>query len=183
MGKQYIISDASKMLDIESHVLRYWEDELNLLIKRNNRGHRYYDQEDIMLLENIKKLKEEGLQLKAIKSIIDDGVVKEKMNEISSDLCKISATDMKQFQNSNKLKHFGVFIKEVFKETIEDQNKELLNEIKEEMRTNMQEMISKQEVSEEKRYKKLDETLREMQKMRQETAVSRKKRWFSKEKR
>ena len=26
----YLISDASKKVDVESHVLRYWEDELEL---------------------------------------------------------------------------------------------------------------------------------------------------------
>ena len=26
--KRYIISDAAKMVDVEAHVLRYWEDEL-----------------------------------------------------------------------------------------------------------------------------------------------------------
>ena len=30
--KRYMISDAAKMVDVESHVLRYWEDELELPI-------------------------------------------------------------------------------------------------------------------------------------------------------
>ena len=30
--KRYIISDASKMLNVESHVLRYWEEELEIKI-------------------------------------------------------------------------------------------------------------------------------------------------------
>ena len=29
--KRYIISDAAKMVDVEAHVLRYWEDELELV--------------------------------------------------------------------------------------------------------------------------------------------------------
>lgn len=33
--KRYIISDASKMLNVESHVLRYWEEELAINIPRN----------------------------------------------------------------------------------------------------------------------------------------------------
>ena len=39
--KRYIISDAAKMVDVEAHVLRYWEDELELPIARNEMGHRY----------------------------------------------------------------------------------------------------------------------------------------------
>ena len=38
----YLISDASKKVDVEAHVLRYWEEELGLDIPRNAMGHRYY---------------------------------------------------------------------------------------------------------------------------------------------
>ena len=41
MEKGYMISDASKMLEVENHVLRYWEEELDLPIPRNELGHRY----------------------------------------------------------------------------------------------------------------------------------------------
>ena len=56
--KRYIISDAAKMVDVESHVLRYWEDELDIVIPRNEMGHRYYTDFHILLLKNIKELKE-----------------------------------------------------------------------------------------------------------------------------
>ena len=32
----YLISDASKKVDVEAHVLRYWEEELELPIPRND---------------------------------------------------------------------------------------------------------------------------------------------------
>ena len=35
---RYMISDASSMVNVESHVLRYWEDELELNIPRNENG-------------------------------------------------------------------------------------------------------------------------------------------------
>lgn len=38
----YLISDASRKVDVESHVLRYWEEELEMNIPRNEMGHRYY---------------------------------------------------------------------------------------------------------------------------------------------
>lgn len=71
--KIYLISDASKKVEVESHVLRYWEDELKLPVKRNELGHRYYTEEDIMEFREIKKLKEQGLQLKAIRMILKNG--------------------------------------------------------------------------------------------------------------
>ena len=47
MEKGYMISDASKMLEVENHVLRYWEEELELPIPRNELGHRYYRESEI----------------------------------------------------------------------------------------------------------------------------------------
>lgn len=71
--KVYLISDAAKQVQVESHVLRYWEEELKLPIKRNELGHRYYTEEDITRFQEIRRLKEEGLQLKAIRTILSKG--------------------------------------------------------------------------------------------------------------
>ena len=69
----YYISEAAKKIQVENHVLRYWEEELKLPIRRNEMGHRYYTEEDINKLKEIKRLKEQGLQLKAIKTILLEG--------------------------------------------------------------------------------------------------------------
>ena len=66
----YLISDASKKVDVESHVLRYWEEELEMAIPRNEMGHRYYTDFHIRLFKQIKELKEKGYQLKAIKAAL-----------------------------------------------------------------------------------------------------------------
>lgn len=67
---RYMISDASKKLQVEAHVLRYWEDELGMEIPRTELGHRYYTQEHLLVFERIKQLKEAGYLLKAIKLIM-----------------------------------------------------------------------------------------------------------------
>ena len=54
----YLISDASKKVDVEAHVLRYWEEELELDIPRNEMGHRYYTDLHIRLFKQVKNLKE-----------------------------------------------------------------------------------------------------------------------------
>ncbi|CRZ35382.1 DNA-binding transcriptional MerR regulator [Herbinix hemicellulosilytica] len=69
---RYMISEASKRVGVESHTLRYWEEELDLPVKRNEMGHRYYKESDIELFKMIKKLKEQGFQLKAIKLLFAD---------------------------------------------------------------------------------------------------------------
>lgn len=70
--KRYSISEASKILEVENHVLRYWEEELELNIPRNELGHRYYREEEIQLLNCIRELKNKGFQLKAVKEVLPD---------------------------------------------------------------------------------------------------------------
>ena len=69
---RYMISDTAKKVEVEAHVLRYWEEELNLNIARNEMGHRYYTAKDIQVFLNIKKLKEQGFQLKTIKMVLPE---------------------------------------------------------------------------------------------------------------
>ena len=69
---RYLISDAANIVQVESHVLRYWEEELELTVPRNELGHRYYTQENIQEFLRIKELKERGYQLKAIRLILQD---------------------------------------------------------------------------------------------------------------
>ncbi len=68
---RYLISDAAKQVDVETHVLRYWEDELELAIPRNDMGHRYYTDMHIRLFCQIRDLKNRGYQLKAIKNALN----------------------------------------------------------------------------------------------------------------
>ena len=70
--RRYIISDASKLIEVESHVLRYWEEELGIDIPRNEMGHRYYTDYYIELFKRVKELKDGGFQLKAIKMLIPE---------------------------------------------------------------------------------------------------------------
>ncbi len=73
MGKvRYMISEAAKKLQVESHVLRYWEEELGLEIGRTDMGHRFYTEDDIQLFLCIQKLKNEGMLLRDLKYMIPE---------------------------------------------------------------------------------------------------------------
>ena len=76
---RYMISDAANMVHVEAHVLRYWEEELDLSVPRNEMGHRYYTRENIMEFQRIKDLKEKGYQLKSIRMILHGGTDVEQM--------------------------------------------------------------------------------------------------------
>ena len=55
MGEvRFMISEAAKQVHVESHVLRYWEEELELVIGRTEMGHRYYTEDDIQLFAVLK---------------------------------------------------------------------------------------------------------------------------------
>lgn len=67
----YLIKEAAAKIGVESHVLRYWEEELKMEIHRNEMGHRYYTERDIEIFTRVRDLKEKGLQLKAIRNYLD----------------------------------------------------------------------------------------------------------------
>ena len=67
MEQRYTVTQTAEILGVRASVLRYWEEELELRICRNEQGHRYYTGNDITLLANIKELKKRGLALRAIK--------------------------------------------------------------------------------------------------------------------
>lgn len=69
-GKRYYrIGEASQILGVKPHVLRYWETEFPEIrpLKGKSR-HRHYSQEDMEILKFIKKLLyEEGFTIKGAK--------------------------------------------------------------------------------------------------------------------
>ena len=65
-----LISDACKQLNMEAHVLRYWEEELGPPIMRNDQGYRCYTNAQLLMFQRIKILRDAGYQLKAIKLVV-----------------------------------------------------------------------------------------------------------------
>ena len=68
--EHYTVSQVENLTGIKGHVLRYWEEELELVIGRNALGHRCYTRYDVQMFLNIKELKSRGLQLRAIKELV-----------------------------------------------------------------------------------------------------------------
>lgn len=96
----YLINEAAKEVHVESHVLRYWEEELDLPIKRNPQGHRVYTREDIDKFIKIKSLKDKGLQLKAVKTFLSDNPFAQKQ------LTKISKATIENTEDDyNEVRH------------------------------------------------------------------------------
>lgn len=179
MDNYLFISDAAKEVKVESHVLRYWEEELHLPIKRNELGHRYYTEEDVERFKQIKGMKERGLQLKAIKMILKDGkldmlVPKQKngedtgkgdtvvKNTASADM-PIDIVDTKETAVSKpdskeeKSRRLQWLLQQLIRETLQENNSELCREIKESVVKELDYQFRMQEEREEARDKLLAE--------------------------
>lgn len=186
--RRYIISDASKMLDVESHVLRYWEEELEIKIPRNEMGHRYYTDKDIETLKTVRDLKRQGYGLRSIRMMIN-GEAKELPDHI------VKTNKMEQFQEimgnivAKALKESG---KEMGKELGQEIGKEIGNELSDKISQNVSVGVSESvikemdyrlrmsEEREEERYKRLDEAIRNRQKAAKKKKEKNKKESVSK---
>lgn len=190
MGEvHYMISEAAKRVNVETHVLRYWEEELTLSIGRTEMGHRYYTEEDIQLFRCIKELKEQGMQLKELKGLVPDmlrtrsklKLQKEKETEVVLAEPEVIPTpaapsSVEELISSEKLEQVQTLIGDVFQNAMLENNKllqESLNQVL--SKTIVKEMdylLQAQDRQEEERYKKLDHLIRQQQTFRKESARS-----------
>ena len=163
MGEvHYMISEAAKRVSVETHVLRYWEEELDLTIGRTEMGHRYYTEEDLQLFHCIKELKEQGMLLKDLKTLIPDmlrtrNTLRLRKLEAVANQSDIEEKPLTELQiallENNKLLETSIS-QAVSKAVI----------------TEMDFLFQAQERQEEERYKKLDCLIRQQQTLRRETA-------------
>ena len=160
MGEvRYMISEAAKQVNMETHVLRHWEEELGLAIGRTEMGHRYYTEDDIRLFNCIKELKEQGMLLKELKEIIPDMLAakqRKKQQEIKSE-----ALDEKKENSPTRIQ-----------EILLENNIILQEAITQSVIKEMGYLFLAQEQQEEERYKKIDCLIRQQQSYRKEYARS-----------
>lgn len=189
MSNYLFISDAAKEVKVESHVLRYWEEELHLPIKRNELGHRYYTEEDVERFKKIKGMKERGLQLKAIKMILKDGKLdvlpqeepagavnaagqkEQEQGGLAIDIVDTQSSAVSAESKEDKSRRLQWLLQQLIRETLQENNGELCREIKESVVKELDYQFRMQEEREEIRdkmlaerdevyYKKMDELLR-----------------------
>ena len=171
---RYMISDAATLVNVESHVLRYWEEELELTIPRNEMGHRYYTKENIDDFMKIKELKEKGYQLKAIRMIIHNGSKEYLLPEeplerpqllYRGPLMMTPKEDEKSIlDNTDRMAQFTELMTEIVGKAIAANNEQLSKNISEEVGEQvikeMNYLMREREEAEEERFRKLDEAIR-----------------------
>ena len=190
--ERYLISDAAKIVEVEAHVLRYWEEELELPIGRTELGHRYYTRENIETFQKVKELKEKGLQLKAIRTILkrlekyqmqQNAPADEKDGESTSEPAEEKNESVQEQplqvvqENTEKLKHFENLVEGIVDRVVKENNENLEKHIEVTFSREMDYLVHMQEQREEERYRKLDESIRQHQN-RQMVAAAKEGGWF-----
>ena len=187
---RYMISDAANLVNVESHVLRYWEDELDLDIPRNEMGHRYYTEENIKEFFRIKEWKEQGYQLKAIRMLVQEERMKKMAGSNNSSNTQLatsssnengSALMMKEevhkdqvadnpARNTVKLEQFQNMMTNIVRNALEENNQALGREVgyqvEDKVIKEMNYLMRVQDEAEEERFRKLDAAIRTRRKGR-----------------
>jgi DNA-binding transcriptional MerR regulator len=103
---RYTITELSQSLKITDHALRYYEKEFNIKIPKDERGRRYYSTELANVMYQIKAMRDQGLEIKAIRKILETQSILEEpipvmLDEDSKSLIKIEnpgiSSDIKVF--------------------------------------------------------------------------------------
>lgn len=181
MGEvRFMISEAAKQVNVESHVLRYWEEELDLTIGRTEMGHRYYTKDDIQLFCCIKKLKNEGMLLKDLKPLIPE--LKAKKSKLKTpekektQLQTVTSEAGDILLPLNTIDQMRALVGDVFREALNENNSILKNDISSTITTDviheMDFMLEAKERRQEEHFRKLDMLIRRQQTARKESSKS-----------
>lgn len=181
--KIFMISDAARQVQVEAHVLRYWEEELDMPAKRNEMGHRYYTEEDIRQFQKIKELKEQGLQLKAIRHILKSGGFQADVGKRhvlmvkKGEFLPVAESDITVQEETREQKNIRLqqLLKEMIVDAVHSSNEELYREVKESLLKELDYQFRLQEEREDAReeerinrqeehFRQIDELLRERNK-------------------
>lgn len=177
MGEvHYMISEASKRVNVETHVLRYWEEELELPIGRTEMGHRYYTEENIQLFRCIKELKEQGMFLKDLKNMIPDIIrLKEQKMAQAKEMNEVTVSRAEVVQDQ-KREQVQVLLGQAFQNILAQNNKILEDSVtravSEKVTKEVSFLLQAKERQEEERFKKLDSLIRQQQSLRKEAGKS-----------
>lgn len=171
--KRRMISEVARQLGLETYNLRTWEEEFSLVIPRNEKGYRCYGEKEIHTFEQIRDMKNEGLETEEIKRKLSGNI--------------IPFPEEKQIDTSDKMMQFQKVLVKIMGQAIIEQKEHIANQISKEISDRVAKEIDYQfrlrESEEEKRFQKLDQMIRKQQRAREEIAASREKKRFFRRKR
>jgi len=164
MTKQrYTITEAADILRLRTHTLRYWEEELELQIPRNEMGHRVYYQEQIEQFQTIRVLKEQGYQLTAIRMQLQEKFPYPSEGEKEYGTEEYQPPEpVASNRGTVKLEQFQILMNEVVKQAMIENNSLICNQVEERILKEMNYLIREQDEQARERYLQLDQTIRQL---------------------
>ena len=156
--KEYSVSEAVRRTGVPSHVLRYWEEELQITIHRSAQGYRIYTESDLELFRRVKLLKEKGIQLKAIRVLLeeqDDGQKYFQERNLESRIREIVYQETESSEDAaetpetmyeivmaervpDQLQQFEAILKSMIEDVVAEQNERLEQSLKECLRDELE---------------------------------------------
>jgi DNA-binding transcriptional MerR regulator len=112
MPRTFTIQEVSQRSALTKHTLRYWEKELEGILSplRSKGGQRRYTQAHLFIIEEIKRLKKEGLRLADIKlrlakveSADTGGLHSEKVEQLANRIAEIVRVAIHSFLEKEAL--------------------------------------------------------------------------------
>ena len=161
----YSISEASQKLNVEAHVLRYWEEELNLKVPRNELGHRYYTESLLDTIQKIRDLRKKGCSLNEVRDSLAE---EESANTEVTSLAEAEAAAGLVEETDGKLARFQEIMVDIFTEALHRSSdhlgKDISDQVSDQVVREMDYLMQLQSEKQEDHFRKLDETLRAYQK-------------------
>lgn len=152
-NREYSVSEAVQLTGVPSHVLRYWEEELQIAIKRTSLGHRVYSEENLRLFRQVKEWKEKGIQLKAIRVLLHDTNQDPNLTEKIREIAGEEESDAKlqeeppilyevvpAAQPSDQLRQFERILRTMLEEVVIEQNEKLEQKLTAAVRDEIEEL-------------------------------------------
>lgn len=197
---RYMISEAAKRVGVETHVLRYWQKQLDLPISRNEMDQRYYKEADIELLKKVKQMMDKGFKLQAIKMLLanllsdsadcdkkeqqngneEDKVIElfreDKLPEKEGTSLVADNEQHEIKEEDSKMGQFKAIMNHIILNALKENNgvlsEEISGNVTDGVVKEMNYLMRIQEEKEEERFRKFDTTLREYQKSRSMAAAT-----------
>ena len=163
---RYTITELSERLGITDHALRYYEKEFNMSVPKDSRGRRYYTPEYANIMFQIKTMRDDGLEIKAIKKILEpESAINEPPPVVTEDvynsLTPVNSSetilDIKSFFNEFGERLTTSFSTEVA--SARDQINKELSKTKLELGACMENNIRKIEIKLDKHFENVDRSL------------------------
>jgi len=181
LKERYSITELSEILQLSDHTLRFYEKEFNLAVPKDDRGRRYYTADLANIMYKIKLMRSEGLEIKAIKKILqEDHMFTPPHEDTDSSSSSVIPTAGKEMEVLQAI--FGQLGKQLTKEIsyeLDNTREQLVREIsktKLELGACVENSVRKLESKMEKHYVEVDKAIA---KWREKSTRNRMKKMFA----